>query len=85
MREITLGDLVNNIENEDYNHGVVVETHVSITDELIATGACFELADLEGACGGFEPPGARVMWESGEFNIHYFDELEVIHESKRLV
>ena len=72
---------MNNIDTADYNYGMVLETNVNITDELIDSGAPYELADLEAASSGCEPPGARVLWECGAINIHYLDELEVISES----
>ena len=75
---------MNNIDTADYNYGMVLETNVNITDELIDSGAPYELADLEAASSGCEPPGARVLWECGDINIHYFDELEVISEPKRI-
>ena len=77
---INIGDLVNNVDTHDYNCGMVLETNLSITDELIVDGASIELSDLGVACSGCEPPAARVLWECGDINIHYIDELEVIGE-----
>jgi|6_EtaG_2_1085325.scaffolds.fasta_scaffold48076_4 hypothetical protein len=77
---INIGDLVNNIDTADYNYGMVLEINLSVTDELIADGASIELADLEAAGSGYEPPATRVLWECGDVNIHYADELEVLGE-----
>jgi hypothetical protein len=77
---INVGDLVNNIDTHDYNCGMVLETNISITDELIADGASLEMSDIQAASSGCEPPAARVLWECGDVNIHYADELEVLGE-----
>ena len=77
---LKVGDLVNNLDTCDYNYGMVLDTHISITDELIEYGATIEPVELE-----TEPPGARVLWSCGDINIHYFDELEVINEVPKLM
>ena len=80
---IRAGQLVNNVDCEDYNHGMVLETHVNITEELFRNGAEFIENDLELSYLETEPQGARVMWECGTINVHYTDELEVIRDEKQ--
>ena len=82
---INIGTLVRNIDTIDYNHGVVLETRVNITEELFMAGADIELTDLEAACAGTSPMGARVMWEGGDISVHYYDELEVISEKQESI
>ena len=77
---INVGSLVKNIETKDYNCGVVLEVNVNMTEEMFDMGVDMELADLEASCHGTSPDGARVMWESGDISVHYFDELEVVYE-----
>ena len=74
-----VGDLVNNVEVADYNYGMVLESPISITEALLDSGA--DLGDLgELGVNDTEPPGARVLWDCGTINVHYYDELEVIGE-----
>jgi hypothetical protein len=77
---IKVGDLVNNVDASDYNYGMVLENHISVAEELIAHGAPI---DWPLDARETEPPGARILWECGDINIHYFDELEVIGEASK--
>jgi len=84
---LNVGDLVNNIDCLDYNFGMVLETHVNITRELLEAGALLEISyaarddDIQ-----VEPPGSRVLWSCGDISVHYNDELEVISaKSQQLV
>jgi len=80
---VNVGDLVNNVGQDDYNYGMVLETELDITEELLAAGSPIELADLEAVSSGCEPPGARVLWDTGEIDIHYTDELEVVNDERK--
>ena len=66
---IKVGMLVNNVEHSDYNYGMVLETKISITDELIEAGAPLDLAELESSCSGFEPPGSALTARVFGFNL----------------
>jgi hypothetical protein len=80
---LNIGDLVNNIDTADYNYGMVIETHINIAEEL-HTAALLDVEDT-GEDLRTEPPGARVLWECGDINVHYLDELEVIGETPKPV
>jgi|TARA_R110001583_G_scaffold21333_7_gene81052 hypothetical protein len=88
MRSVVVGDLVNNVEGCDYNYGMVIETHINITDELLdwqhsAGMLCSDTLQESYRGVDVEPDGARVLWENGDINVHYFDELEVISEQPK--
>ncbi len=84
---IKAGDLVNNIHTSDYNHGVVLEIGLSVTNEMYMQDESELKLVRESQCPPgeswsllTEPDGVRVMWECGNINIHYSDELENIRE-----
>ena len=80
---------MNNIHTLDYNYGVVIETHVSVAEELyleeeeelILHRVGEDLIDADPPLT--EPDGIRVMWEGGVVNIHYSDELEILSEKQK--
>ena len=79
---ISSGDLVNNIHTSDYNHGVVLEIGLSICNEMyMHTEEDLKLVrESESTPGSLltVPDGVRVLWECGNINVHYADELEVL-------
>ena len=79
---INIGDLVNNIECDDYNLGMVLDNNVNMAFEInqIYNGPEEDFSSPPFAC---EPRGVRVLWESGEINIHYTDALEVINDIRK--
>ena len=86
---IRSGDLVNNIHTADYNHGVVLETGLNVTDEMyISDEEELKLIRIQNSMKGeptslyHVPEGIRVMWKCGDINIHYADELEIVNEGK---